>query len=270
MSPDKILKDLLDIDPRTARFIYGGLGVFAAAAIVIGFVSDVSDALWAALYILILSTVTAIVVRIVNDARMRATLGWISIALFSVWTLGLIESAVRITEKLPYTPCYVRILIEMPEVCENRLSNITVVVGGEDTSNLLPQMTNAPRIWLAQLRVESSPAERAPSTAGSVYLQFGLPIQRVDVVSLGRELKKMGWKVEGAERGGERVRVTPDRNEVRYFHTDDSETARALAQSLYEISPSSPVYVRDFSRLGSYVPNGQLEIWLKQIDMPLN
>jgi hypothetical protein len=182
--------------------------------------------------------------------------------------VGLFESALQLSGKRPRVPCYIRLPIELPEVCERRLTSDVTVIGGTVSGQLLPVSGGPERIWFAQtgpIAEAALPADPALATATRVFVQFTGNIERTDSTGLSLGLAALGWQVEGADQGGELVPKGPDRNEVRFFHDADQAAAVALAQSLFALNPDILVAVRDFTRLGTYAPDGQLEVWLDQV-----
>jgi hypothetical protein len=97
-----------------------------------------------------------------------------------------------------------------------------------------------------------------------LFIQFA-GYQRGEVVKLAMLLTEAGWKVEGGDRGGERVTTAAGLNEVRYFNPDDAALAAALAETLQAAHPLKPVTVQDLSAssYGKAQP-GLLEVWVSE------
>jgi hypothetical protein len=263
MTPVDSLSTLLKVNPNVGKFVFAGLGVLAAAVLLLSFGSDVNDAAVAAIYLLAFAAAATILSFISRRERMRAAICWIVIVTFGLWVIGLIESAVQLTGKLPRTPCFITLPIELPEACEARLTRDVMVVGGSANAalDLGPE-----RIWLAQdTGTPVAPVDPAILSTSRVFIQFTDAVTRDQTVALAQTLTEVGWTIEGKDLGGELVEAGPDDNEVRFFHPEDQAAAVALAETLFALSPTAPVRVRDFSRLGSYTPLGQLEVWLQEI-----
>lgn len=97
-----------------------------------------------------------------------------------------------------------------------------------------------------------------------LFIQFA-GYQRGEVVKLAMLLAENGWKVEGGDRGGERVATAAGLNEVRYFNPDDAALAQSLAETLQRVNPGMAMGVQDLSAstYGKAQP-GLLEIWVSR------
>lgn len=97
-----------------------------------------------------------------------------------------------------------------------------------------------------------------------LFIQFA-GYERAEVVKLAGFLSSSGWRVEGGDRGGERVGTAAGLNEVRYFNPSDAGLAAALAATLQEVNPGKVIGVQDLSATsyGKAAP-GLLEIWVSQ------
>jgi hypothetical protein len=104
---------------------------------------------------------------------------------------------------------------------------------------------------------EAAPNER-------VFIQFA-GYDRKFVIDLAGTLVAAGWRVEGADRGGERIAGADGLNEVRYFHTGDAERAVALAARAGEWAGGRVFAVVDLSasKYGQ-AERGLLEIWISE------
>lgn len=268
MSPIEILSRLFKVSPKIAAFILAGMGIFAAAAIVLSLGSDINDLSVVAIYIVAFATIATVFALILNDGLMRATICWIFIGAFGGWTVGLFDAALQISNRLPSLPCYIRMPVELPEVCEARFTENLTVIGQQQDAGLHLPDTNGPELlWFAQTDPvwPPAPADRMLAEDITIFIQFTPNIPRDQVVDLAANLGVLNWEIEGAPLGGEEVANGPKQNEVRFFHKQDSTAAVALAESLYALSPDAPIAVRDFTRLGNYTPNGQLEIWINTL-----
>jgi len=257
--------NMLKINPGAGKFLAAGIGVLAAAAIVISWGSDIDDLKIGAIYIIVFAFIVSILMVIRSDKMMRTVISWILIAAFGAWVLGLVGSVFNLPNSLPSTACYLRLPMMTPRQCEAELG------GGADDLQI-GQLENQPaargafgimprqsQIWTVQEAL-SMPVPTQQS--GLVYLQFANPVTRPDIIALADELVGLNWQVQGAEDGGEQVKEGPEGNEVRYFKDSDREAAIELARTLHSLHPEQPVTVRNFTRLGSYVREGTLEIWL--------
>jgi uncharacterized membrane protein HdeD (DUF308 family) len=97
-----------------------------------------------------------------------------------------------------------------------------------------------------------------------IFIQFA-GYKRDYVVKVAALLAQTGWRVEGADRGGERVTTAAGLNEVRYFNPDDLALATALADTLKAEMPGKEIKLQDLSasRYGK-AETGLLEIWISE------
>lgn len=262
MSPSDVITKLLDLDPKTGQVVLVGIACLAAGALVVswGFSSDM---LYAAGYVVAFALVARILAFVVSNPGTRRCLGWTFTAAFTCYMIGLVESAVQLTGRLPATPCYLRIFVELPDSCEQRLAP-TIEVVGEAAQEPAAHFaflddSGAARLWLAQ--AEPEPAYND----GPVLLKFGGNVTRDQSMALSHELAALGWPVENGNDGGKAVSDAPYRNEIRFYDPASRDAAIRLAHALHELSPDTEIAVRDFSRLKTWGPDGLLEVWLSDL-----
>jgi TIR domain len=80
---------------------------------------------------------------------------------------------------------------------------------------------------------EASPDTPIKPADYQVFVQFAGVIQRDDVIAMSHKLSEKGWRVQGADRGGERTGSAAGYNEVRYSPGDEA-AAKALARLIQE------------------------------------
>jgi hypothetical protein len=257
MTPTSVLEKLLSINKPVATFLIGGLAVLAAAAIAVSWIGKNPDALLLAAYVLGFAFLVTMATYIVRNTQTRAVIGWVLTGLIVVFLVGLVESAVSVTGRLPTPACYIRILWEHPKSCEQRLFP-PVTVSAETEPQWFAQTQGPERLWLAQ----DTAARATPYTDGPIFLQFGGRLDRDTAITIAARLSTLGWPVEGGDRGGEQLSTLPDTNEVRFFDAAAMEAAMDLARILKSERPGTDIAVRDFSRSGLIAPKGLLEIWL--------
>lgn len=255
MTPIAILQTTLKVNKSIAQFVLSGLVLLAAGAIAISWNAQPKDILLVAGYILGLAFAVSIIAYIVTQPKMRAVLGWAITGLFTLFMLGLIDSFLNLSGRLPTPACYIRIFFEPPKVCENRLFPAVRVDRSSSPINIA---TGGPeKLWLAQ--AAPGPVSRhMPYDSGAIYLQYSDPTDASRAQGLADELTNLGWPVVSIDQ----VKQAPGQNEVRFFHNDNSDDALELAQTLQSLSPGRDVYLRDFSQSGLRAANGLLEIWL--------
>jgi hypothetical protein len=257
MTPTSVLEKLLNINKPVATFILGGLAVLAAAAIAVSWIGQNPAALLIGAYVLGFAFLVTMATYIVRNESTRAVIGWVLTGLIVVFFLGLVESALSLTGRLPTPACYIRILWEHPKSCEQRL--FPAVTVSQTTGPQWSAMIQGPeRLWLAQDTTTRTP----PYTDGPIFLQFGGAVDRNSAITIAARLSALGWPVEGGDHGGEQLSTLPDTNEVRFFDSAAMDAAMELARTIKSERPGSDIVVRDFSRSGLIAPKGLLEIWL--------
>lgn len=103
-----------------------------------------------------------------------------------------------------------------------------------------------------------------PAPEERVFIQFA-GYGRKSIIDLAGLLVSAGWRVEGADRGGERIAGAAGLNEVRYFNPGDADRAAALAAKAGEWAGGRVFAVVDLSasRYGK-AERGLLEIWISE------
>ncbi len=261
MTPLQTLSRLLQVDPKTGTFILTGMALLAAAAMALAFGSNIDDAIVLAVYIMVFALAVTVLTFISRQETMRTTLSWIAIVAFGGWVAGLFGSALDIPDSLPPMPCYIRLPVELPEVCEARLST-TERIGGEAQVGPLPPLgpfTGPDRLWTIESHVTPPPTDL------TVVLQFTGNVTRAETIALTTTLTEMGWVMSDGILGGEQVLSGPTENEVRFFRAEDNAAAILLAETLYAQNPGTSIAVRDFTRLETYAKSGLLEVWLNSL-----
>lgn len=97
-----------------------------------------------------------------------------------------------------------------------------------------------------------------------VYVQFAGSLSREDVTRVSLALKKEGWNIQGADKGGERTAQAVGIDQVRYFHKEDVALAKQLATSYNELATWQGFDQLAVAFVGgseSRVPIGHIEVW---------
>lgn len=281
MTPTDVLQKLLTINKPVARLIYAGLGLVAAAAIAVTWIGNNPNAMYLAFYILGFAFLATIISFMVSNPHIRATLGWLLTIVFTLFLIGLVDSATGYSGRLAAPACYIRMFWEHPDACEARLFGKSEVA--PQTDRPLPTFDRKPKV-AAPIAAEASAGSPKPSAAsdpelapatvvaasggvpavhdGDVFLQFRPEIDRDRMSALAGTLSNMGWMVANADSGGQAYSHAPIENEVRYFHADARDTALSLAEDLTEAAGIRDVVVIDLSGSGLVVPADQIEIWI--------
>jgi hypothetical protein len=101
-----------------------------------------------------------------------------------------------------------------------------------------------------------------PAPEERVFIQFAV-YERKAIVDLAKTLAGNGWRVEGEDRGGERINGAEGLNEVRYFNAGDADRAAALAEAVGVWAGGRTIAVVDLSDSRFGKPSrGLLEIWI--------
>ena len=260
MNPTDALAQTLKINPAAAKLISAGLGVLAAAAILISWGSNLNDLRIGAIYVLVFAAVVTLLACIARDNRMTTVISWILISAFGLFVVGLVGSVIRVPPSLPPTPCYLRLLFELPETCIEKLRNTDNDLRIGSAAPVLAPHGGPERLWRAQEGVVPQPT----SHGGEIFVQYTPAIPQLEAVRLSEALAGLAWQIQQPDTGGEQVKEGPSTNEVRYFKEDDRQAAVDLAQTIHGLHPDTPIYVRDFTRLGAFMKQGRLELWLSQ------
>jgi hypothetical protein len=256
MEAVSILKELVTLNRNGAKFIYLGIAVFAAGAVVIAFNVDPWAAAKVGSVVVGFAVLLSLILYIVAHPAMKAVLAWFLVSAVVYFMLCVMAAAFprSIVPKLvgpqPPLTCLLNMLNESVEVCEARNAPTVTVVNAPSASlDLGPE-----QLWFAQ--------DATVPSDNQVFLQYAEPVGRDTAQQITRGLTTQGWGVEGADLGGEMVAKAPTDNEVRFFKPEDQAKAIALAKSLSQLIGGAEITVRDFSKLYPYAQAGHLEMWL--------
>jgi hypothetical protein len=250
MTPTDVLQKLLATNKTASRFILAGLGLIAAAAVAVTWIGDNPNAILLAAYILGFAFVVSITAFIVSNPRLRSVLGWVFTGIFTLFLLGLVDSAIGLSGRLATPACYIRMFWEDPRACQARLYPAEKVPPAPaPTADVAP--ASAP-----------VPDAAVPAQPGEIYLQYRAGLDRTRMIALTRALADQGWTVANGETGGEPGDPIPDQNEVRFFDAASHDAAFRLASALNAM-PGTPAFVViDLAQSGYIVPPGHIEIWV--------
>ncbi|MGB5558126.1 MAG: hypothetical protein WBN04_08940 [Paracoccaceae bacterium] len=268
MTPVAIIQKLLQVNPTVAKFILAGLGVLAAASLAVTWIGGNPQALYLAGYILGLAFLATIIAFVANNRWMCLVLGWAVTGTFIAFLVGLVDSAVGLSGRLPTPACYVRIIFEAPQTCEQRLIP-SIEITSLDAPDASPwhwqiaAVRSDARLWRAQADAGTQP-RATPYDKGPIALQVAADVPTESAIALSQTLASLGWPVADGDMGGEKVTKHPDQNEVRFFDESAAEDAMALAHAIKAQRPDARIVVRDFSHSGLIAPSGLLEIWLNE------
>ena len=301
MNPVDVITKLLSVNPGAAKFILGGLGVFAAAAIVLSWQIDTAEA--GRIAIFILGFAALVVIGSNFPGRISRMAAWLLFGLFSVFailfsTQFLCSSC--LSPPVPNAGCMISPLakgcgvsltptqvaeIETPETevpPSEPQSDVDVQSQAEDApviETLVPQATTTPErretvsaLTAADIAdaLESRPQltrglgpTRDMASSSIVYIHFAGSLTRELIIGVADQLVAAGWRVEGANNGGERLVSAYGLNEVRFFNKADEDAARVLANEISRMRLTGKnVAIRDLSDAGYSAAEGHLEVWI--------
>lgn len=108
----------------------------------------------------------------------------------------------------------------------------------------------------------SRPPAAAPRFTQLVFVQFAGSLDRADIQRMMRDLSN-DWRVQGAERGGQRTAAALDTNQIRYNPAiaADAEAAAALAT---QVNAARVVPAEVKATANPLIRAGTLEVWLSR------
>jgi hypothetical protein len=93
-----------------------------------------------------------------------------------------------------------------------------------------------------------------------VYIQFSDGTHRKVIENLAKELRKEGYRVPGIER------LDFERNDVRYFSSEDRQTAIDVAE-IVEKSLTIKLKITDLTQSNLRAPKGLVEVWIGTLEL---
>jgi hypothetical protein len=247
MNPLKVLTELFRREPSLAVVLLAGLGVFAAAAIVISWKIDIQVASQTGLYILGFAVAVLAVGALGNSPTIRKALGWF-FALFIMFSGSAFFISAVFPSQTIVAPPYC--LVEFWKKCLSQ--------GGLGDQYAERNFTPVS---------SPQPIPQQPTVVGirqsdyRVLVQFAGVIRREDVKAMMLKMRAGGWRVEGADGGGERTPVAAGYNEIRYADPQDEEAARKLAAEVQRanLTPKQITVTRVQG-----IPAKTLEVWVSR------
>ncbi len=246
MTPVAVIETLLKVNKPAAGFILAGLAVIAASAIAVTLIGGNQNAMTLGFYIIGFAVLVTVLTFVVSNERMRAVLGWILVAFFALFMVGLVDAAAQISGRMPVPVCYLKMLTEDPKVCMKNLTNKIAVTGPIQPT-------------IAGVDTLTTPA--IPDS-GPVFLHYGTEIAPSDMAKLAQTLSIAGWPIDDPNAGGVLVKGAPTTNQIRYYDATSKKAAISLAAHISTSLGRQKVEVRDFSRSGLIAKPGLLEIWI--------
>ena len=237
------LAGLKGLDGPTAVFLYGGIGVFAAAASAYFYLKmfpDLPTAFWVAVVVVVAAVGVRVLVHLAQSSLVLNVLTWVIVICIVGAIAGAACSVLFPRWIVPPVKCW---FAESPRDCQ---------------LNLLAKSAPAPETPAEM--VEAPTAAAVVPSDHTVHVQFGGLIDRDDVRAMMQTLADQTWKVEGVKGGGERTPNAAGVNEVRY-PPGAEDAARALALAVQAVNVSGQaIRVVEVSS----IPEGKLEVWISR------
>lgn len=269
MTPAQIITTILKTDPKTGTFILAGLALFAAAAIVISFKLDIDYAVTIITYLLAFAVIARFLATI-DDPWMTKVLGRTLTSVFSIYLCAILTSA-ALPKKTPLAPaeCMIKFWSACPPQVEalanQNAPSVTVSPDALTAEAARTSMKPSPGPIIAQgtTTVAQSPSlsQSVDRKKYTVTIQFA-GYRREDVTVAAIALLDVGWRVQGAEKGGERVESATGLAEVRYGTDADAAAAQQLANEVSATGIKANVKARKVTNITPPIQPGALEVWI--------
>jgi hypothetical protein len=255
LDPISAIETSLGINRAATKLTIGGF-VVMAAAIGIAQMSDDDTLTFWQLLVGLLGLIVIMMILTQLPLLARRVIAWVLTACFSFIAITATGQAVTFNAcpRLASATCILS--FHMAASCAVSLPRATEEVTGalEDPD---AGTVFAAGLVLTDIAFTQSTDER-------VYIQFA-GYGRDEIVELAGDLVAEGWRVEGADRGGERIKAAEGMNEVRYFNAADAERANALVASAAVWAPQTTFKVVDLSAsVYAQTSPGLLEIWVSK------
>lgn len=255
IDPISAIQTSLGINRPATVLTIGGFVVMAAVIGIMQVLDDDTLTFWQ-LLVGLLGLIVIMMVLTQLPLLARRAIAWVLTACFSFIAITATGQAITFNgcPRLASATCILS--FHMASSCTvsrpGAGGTITGAVDGPD-----PGTVFAAGVVLTGLTFVQATEER-------VFIQFA-GYKRGWVVDLAGKLAEAGWRVEGGDRGGERIAAAAGLNEVRYFNPADAERAMALAEAVATAAPGTAATVVDLSG-GKYAQPqpGLLEVWISE------
>lgn len=251
----KAIETSLGINRPATVLTIGGFVVMAAVIGVMQLIDDDTLTFWQ-LLVGLLGLIVIMMVLTQLPLMARRVIAWVLTACFSFVAITATGQAITFNAcpRLASATCILS--FHMAASCTISRPGATEAVTGAVASPA-PGQIFAAGVMVTGIAFVQATDER-------VFIQFA-GYKRDWVVDVAEKLAAAGWRVEGGDRGGERIAAAAGLNEVRYFNPADADRAKALADALAIAVPGTTASVVDLSqsKYGQAAP-GLLEIWISQ------
>ena len=251
----KAIETSLGINRPATVLTIGGFVVMAAVIGVMQLIDDDTLTFWQ-LLVGLLGLIVIMMVLTQLPLLARRVIAWVMTACFSFIAITATGQAITFNAcpRLASATCILS--FHMAASCAiSRPGATEAVTGAVDGPD--PVTMFAVGVAVTNIAFVQATDER-------VFIQFE-GYKRGWVVDVAEKLAAAGWRVEGGDRGGERIAAAAGLNEVRYFNPADAERAKALADALATAVPGTTASVVDLSQSKyAQAAPGLLEIWISQ------
>lgn len=256
MTPIAVLTKLLAVDENTAKFIFGGIALFAAAAIVLGFHIDLNTAVRVVVLILVGGFVVRALVAIPVGGLLYTVAGWILMIFFFLVLAAAVFGAL-------FNPTTGLLVLDTSRngAQTSWLQGIECLVRPLQSCVTVQDAVTAP----ANNPVPVAPVQENADTAAvekgkyTIYIQFA-GYQRGTIMDVARSLEGAGWIVAGRSQGGERLASAAGLSKVVYGQDSAKAAAEQLARDINQTGVKSDVK----AVLDPIIPEATLEVWIGQ------
>ncbi len=300
MNPIKFLQSLLKLNRPATILIMTGLGVFAAATLVVSWIGSIQNFIVLGVCVLGFGVVASILTYIVNNPLMKTVLGWMFVINFGLIMALALDSISRFSGRIAPPTCFRTIFVEPISACNEKFidghnDNSVVVAAPQEMEKLelameipelameipelameIPELTMgetkpammifepAPMVPIIGTTTTQLPASTSVSDVPDplTNIHFVLDFGREAAKTIAENMTKLGWDIEGGENGGKLVKRGPSAPQIRYYSTEYAKIAKEMAQDLSKQLGGADVIVNDFSKAGLLARPNLLEIWL--------
>lgn len=247
MNPAKILAELLKLDPKAGTVILSGLGVLAAAAMVLTLEMETSKLIYVGAVILGFSFVVFI---LKNLSGVLATLvTWV--VTLGVLLLGILFLIQALTSPAMLTPPLVSAGCFFSPTDPNCRAELQVAAAEQANGPILEAIVVPDP--------NADPEAFVPPEGNKIFLQYSGDIGRAEATAIKELTITNGWNFQPWER----TSTAFGKQEIRYFHAEDGFIADRLAAEINNAGILSAfITTRDFSGSELQAPLHQLEIWV--------
>ena len=238
MSPVEYLREFAKSNPTTAAILSAAIACFAAVAVIVKFGIDLQATIPSVVYVIVVGTVFYLLGRLLDEPLARRAASW-CLAVFIVAWIGVFFWS-RLHPRNEAVACAVYFwapcLVTADQIASDTARKPDLSV---------PQASGFSKDVKAKYKV---------------FIQFS-GFDRTTIVSLAQGLTKLGWIVQGANSGGERVDTAAQLAEVRYGDPSARPAAEALAAALN----ASKISAKEIKAVHlGIIKTDTLEVWIGQ------